>query len=556
MMRARCIVACYGLVALMSGSPTSVQAQACNPTVSVGTTAALRAAVADPCVTLVLIAPGLYDLTVDGGGELQINQDKTLRNTGGGEVVLDAQGGSRVLDIDGVILVELDGLTITGGDDARGGGIQTRTNLTTIRNSTIFGNTAQREGGGLAHRGGSVQLENVTVSGNTAGQDGGGMDLRPGAQLLHVTVAGNAGRRGGGLNLRGGSVPLGNTIVADNSSNTGGQIRGTVSSLGGNLVEGGCTGCAGTDLTGDPSLLPLTSNGGDSRTHALGPGSLAIDAASAALGLPTDQRGEPRPLGLGFDIGAYEAPAAFGVEVLASQPSVSQLPSNGTAYSETVTVRNTGLNSSAYVVRGSTGGTAVVIDSIRGLGVTFGALPDSALTPSLLPGAIATVTVFYTVLDVTAGTSDVITFEGIAEAVPAVLDSDLTAVGVVRPFLGMTKLATVAGVPIPGAAVTYQMTVTNLGTEAAAQVEVVDSLPAEVAFVIGSTSETLPAGIAVTLEFDNGSDLWTYAPLSEGCGAPVGLDGCVRAIRWTLSGPLPATAPENVAVFSFTTGIR
>jgi uncharacterized repeat protein (TIGR01451 family) len=500
--------------------------------------------------------PGLYDLTADGGGELQINQDKTLRNTGGGEAVIDAQGVSRVLDIDGAIVVELDGLTITGGDDSRGGGVQTRANLTTIRNSTILGNNAQREGGGLAHRGGSVLLENVTVSGNTAGQDGGGMDLRPGAQLIHVTIAGNSGRRGGGLNLRGGSVPLGNTIVADNGSNTGGQIRGTITSLAGNLVEGGCAGCGGTDLTGDPSLLPLASNGGNSRTHALPPGSLAIDAASAPLGLPTDQRGEPRPLGLGFDIGAYEAPAAFGVEVLATQASVSQLPSNGTAYSESLTVRNTGLNASAYVVRGSTGGTAVVVDSIRGPGVTFGTLPDSALSPSLLPGAVATVAVFYTVLDVTAGTSDVITFEATVEVAPSVLDSDVTAVDVVRPFLGMTKLATVAGDPIPGAAVTYQMTVTNLGTEAAAQVEVVDSLPAEVAFVIGSASATLPGGITATLEFDDGSDLWTYTPLSEACGAPVGLDGCVRAIRWTLDNPLPSAAPDNVAVFSFTAAIR
>lgn len=527
----------------------------CLSTVTVSTTAELRAAVANSCVTLVLLTPGLYDLTVSGSDELDIDQDKILRNAGGGEVVIDAGGASRVMDLRAGNVIELDGLTITGGNENNGAGIQTRADLT-IRNSTITGNTG-RQGAGIFHRSGPLRLENVTVSGNTASRDGGGLDLRAGSELVHVTVANNSARRGGGLRARDPSVSLANTIVADNTQSSGGQIRGTITSLGVNLVEGGCTGCGLLDPTGDPSLLPLASNGGDTRTHALAAGSIALDAGSVLFGLPTDQRGVARPAGAGFDLGAYEAPLSVGVTVTAAAAAVDRLPSNTTPYSADFTVTNTGPAPSAYTLIATATGSAVTIDSVRGPGITFGARADSAQSPLLLPlvGNVVT-SVFYTVLDVAAGTTDPIDLTATSTVVTLVEDVDTTTVNVVRPFLGLTKLASVAGDTIPGAPVTYQMTLTNLGTEEADQVEVIDSLPAEVDYVVGSTSETLPSGITATLEFDDGTDSWSYTPISAGCGAAAGSDRCVRAIRWTLDAPLPATAPSNAVVFQFTAGIR
>lgn len=527
----------------------------CLSTVIVATTAELRAAVANSCVTLVLLQPATYDLTVDGGGELDIDQDKTLRNAGGGEVVIDAAGASRVMDLLAGNLIVLDGLTITGGSANNGAGIRTRADLM-IRNTTITGNNG-RDGGGLFHRSGPLLLENVTVTGNTASRDGGGLDLRAGSRLVHVTVANNSANRGGGLRSRSGSVSLANTIVADNAQNSGGQIRGTITSDGINLVEGGCAGCGPLDLTGDPSLLPLASNGGDTRTHALGPGSIALDAGSALFGLATDQRGVGRPAGPGFDLGAYEAPLSVGVTVTAASAAANRLPSNTTVYGADFTIANTGPAPSDYTLTASSTGAGVTIDSIRGPGITFAALADSARTSVLLPlGGSVVATAFYTVLDVAAGTTDPIALTATSAVVPLIVDSDTTAVTIVRPFLGLTKLASVAGDTLPGAPVTYQMTVTNLGTEAATEVEVLDSLPAEVDYVIGSTSETLPSGITATLEFDDGSSSWSYTPASAGCGAATGSDRCVRAIRWTLDNPLPATAPSNAVVFRFTAGIR
>src|SRR5262249_31099524 len=97
-------------------------------------------------------------------------------------------------------------------------------------------------------------------------------------------------------------------------------------SRGHNLVGAGagCPSDGPGDLTVDPAkvfttvLGPLQNNGGQTETHALLPGSPAIDAGDAvctdANGAPltTDQRGKPRPVdGNGdgtraCDIGAFE----------------------------------------------------------------------------------------------------------------------------------------------------------------------------------------------------------------------------------------------------------
>ena len=62
-------------------------------------------------------------------------------------------------------------------------------------------------------------------------------------------------------------------------------------------------------LTSDPMLAPLANNGGATFTHALLPGSPAVDAGSNVAGLTRDQRGSGyvREFGAAADIGAYES---------------------------------------------------------------------------------------------------------------------------------------------------------------------------------------------------------------------------------------------------------
>jgi hypothetical protein len=66
-----------------------------------------------------------------------------------------------------------------------------------------------------------------------------------------------------------------------------------------------------TDLVGitegQLDLGELANNGGPTMTHALGADSVAIDHIPAVdCGVTTDQRGEPRPVGDGCDVGSFE----------------------------------------------------------------------------------------------------------------------------------------------------------------------------------------------------------------------------------------------------------
>lgn len=59
----------------------------------------------------------------------------------------------------------------------------------------------------------------------------------------------------------------------------------------------------------DPALLILADNGGNTLTHALPESSPATNAVPLGGSCPpptVDQRGEPRPIADGCDIGAFE----------------------------------------------------------------------------------------------------------------------------------------------------------------------------------------------------------------------------------------------------------
>jgi hypothetical protein len=87
---------------------------------------------------------------------------------------------------------------------------------------------------------------------------------------------------------------------------------GTLTSKGGNVESQGDT-CRFTgvsdqvNVTADELALDVLANdSGPTATHALLPGSVAIDAAILSDCPATDQRGVPRPQGAGCDAGAYE----------------------------------------------------------------------------------------------------------------------------------------------------------------------------------------------------------------------------------------------------------
>jgi predicted outer membrane repeat protein len=206
-----------------------------------------------------------------------------------------------------------------------------------INSSTVSGNSATGNGsfgGGIYNEGTSglatLSVIASTFSSNSASQFGGaiyvnGAGSGNGAFSANAsTFSGNSAALGGGIFIQGvgGTAQVQITTTIFKTGLSGANIvnnGGTVSSaFGYNLSSdnGGGVLTNSTDkLNTDPLLGPLADNGGPTLTHALLPGSPAIDQGKS-FGQTTDQRGEPRPFnfpaianangGDGSDIGAFE----------------------------------------------------------------------------------------------------------------------------------------------------------------------------------------------------------------------------------------------------------
>lgn len=337
-----------------------------------------------------------------------------------GGITIDGNQASRVLSINTVNSVTLDGLTITRGlTNYSGGAIYafgSPTNLV-LNNCTISGNSAGADGGGiggailasgvnvsmnncniidnsapsgggisstngasinlisstvsnnsagsgaglLAQSNGNISLDKSTVSGNVAGSSGGGLfaSFESSVTINNSTISGNSSSRGAGLNLSfdsslilsnstvsrnssdviGGGlyannsdITLSNTTFSDNLASINGagllafnesiininnsiiansenssdcyQNLSSINIDSATIVE---DGSCGASRTGDPSLMPLSDNGGSTLTQPLSVNSIARGTGDLTSCTTNDQRGQLRDDGDGScDVGAIE----------------------------------------------------------------------------------------------------------------------------------------------------------------------------------------------------------------------------------------------------------
>lgn len=303
----------------------------------------------------------LESLTIFGEGP-----ERTVIDGGGLDRIFDIHGTALRVVIKGLAL-QHGTLLLDPGDSSRGGGAIRNSGVLTLREVRLTDNQVQDDAGvsegGALYNQGECSLISSSLYANTANQ-GGAIWNGPGATMRvdGTTVRQNSGMAGGGI-VNQGRMYLNNstvsnnriagdetcrgagirnsgvleiihcTIVANRSDSSGaglyneGELTGTntlfaanegancrlsspVSSLGGNLdSDNSCGLTHETDSAGlDPLLGPLRDNGGPTWTHALLPGSPAIDSGRdlANQGIVHDQRGEVRPQGPGYDIGAVE----------------------------------------------------------------------------------------------------------------------------------------------------------------------------------------------------------------------------------------------------------
>ena len=111
---------------------------------------------------------------------------------------------------------------------------------------------------------------------------------------------------------------------------------------------------------------------------------------------------------------------------------------------------------------------------------------------------------------------------------------------------------------IPGADLVYAIAFTNSGTASASSLVVTDPIPANTDFKVGSVTSALgTTGLTVAVAYsNNGGSTWTYTPVSGGGGASSGYDRNVTNIKWTFTGSLSQTSPNNTGNVGFTSRIR
>ncbi|QDV47458.1 Galactosyltransferase [Stieleria neptunia] len=298
--------------------------------------------------------------TIGLNSELTITEDLTIVGNGSSLTILDGQDATRLFSIPASAGdVTLQGLTFTRGqapandvggaiansanlhiDDSvftaneasLGAAINTDGSLTinrssfltnhagvnggairvfgtaTISESTFASNSAGNGGGAIINHGG-LQSANATFSDNQAVTGGAIENFGAGttATITNTTIHQNSATLGGGIYNNGGTATLQNTIVAGNpsggdliSTTAPGSFSGTNNLVGDGNVPSGLL----NTLTSDPLLGPLQNNGGPTATHALLPGSPAINTGAASGAPVTDQRGVTRDAVP--DIGAFE----------------------------------------------------------------------------------------------------------------------------------------------------------------------------------------------------------------------------------------------------------
>ncbi|MFI5459371.1 MAG: choice-of-anchor Q domain-containing protein [Isosphaerales bacterium] len=299
------------------------------------------------------IAPGTYP------GPLDVTQDSSLVGAGASAVTIS--GAGPVVSVASGVTASLDGLTISGGSAANGGGVDNAGRLT-ILDSAIDNNSATGNGGGIENEaGGTLCISDSTVANNMAGGLGGGIDNQGRLTIVNSTVADNSAAAGGGISDEGpltavnatvaynstsggldsgggldvtgaGTATLDNAIVAlDTDASGGDDVGGTgiASTSSNNLVGVDDTGTVGASVSpfvvgrANPGLASgLAYNGGPTQTIAVASStSPALNNGSnswaAAYVVTTDQRGATRGpdgglnAGTVVDIGSYEASSSY-----------------------------------------------------------------------------------------------------------------------------------------------------------------------------------------------------------------------------------------------------
>ena len=227
-----------------------------------------------------IIAPSA-GVSISGGNRTNIFNvaSRTTANLTG----LTITGGHNFygggIDVFGGAAANLSNCTVSGNSaDAYGGAIFCEdTGKLTLTDSTISGNSAEQGGGIFSHNtNSSISLSNSTVNGNIGTQEAGGIFAGGQFTMTNVTFNGNSARgNGGALVVDGGSTgTLTNVTISGNSSgnpstlaSAGGIANQGNLTLNNSIVAGNTNASGASDI---PTGFPLTSVSGSNNLIGTG----------------------------------------------------------------------------------------------------------------------------------------------------------------------------------------------------------------------------------------------------------------------------------------------
>jgi uncharacterized repeat protein (TIGR01451 family) len=251
-----------------------------------------------------------------------------------------------------------------------------------------------------------------------------------------------------------------------------------------------------------------------------------------------------------------EPDAAYRYDAVYEPTASVQVVAAGVLGTQTVTYavrfENDGINADALRITGTGSSADFAVQYIDGGGVdrTIDVVGAGYVGAVLAPGASVVWMLAVTPLPgAIGGASHTVAVAATSTGDPAWSDQVAAVTTSTSPALAVSKSVDLASAA-PGQDVTYTLVATTApGLSDATSIVLVDSLPPDVGFLVGSAvfdPGTTSLSSTVRYSSDNGAT-WTYSPGSGSCGAPGGYDYCVTNVRWELAGDMPADQTFSVA---------